>query len=149
MGLREDILNRPDLAEAVAARDCETLAAAMSVGRIRAVSHEVGERGILDALGPIQGDAFLSALENIKTAADLPPPLQPCFGAIRRGVAWLKTSGLDVGAPTTRLLLDGLAGAGVLPQADVNKVKALAERPDSVGVREVAEALFNDDGSAK
>jgi hypothetical protein len=149
MGLREDILNRPDLAEAVAARDCETLAAAMSVGRVQTVSHEVGERGILDVLGPVAGDNFLAVLENIKTADDLPGPLKPCFGAIRRGVSWLKTSGLDVGAQTTRLLLDGLAGAGVLPQADVNKVKALAERPAPVGAREVAEALYNDDGSAK
>lgn len=133
MGLREDILNRPDLAESVEARDCGALAAAISVGRIRAVSHEVGERGILDALGPIQGDNFLTVLENIKTADDLPPPLKQCFGAIRRGVAWLKTSGLDAGALTTRLLLDGLAAAGVLPQADVSKVKA----------------LYNDDGSFK
>lgn len=149
MGLREDILNRPDLAEAVEARDCESIAAAISVGRVQAVPHEVGERGILDALGPVQGDNFLTVLGNIKTADDLPSPLKQCFGAIRRGVAWLKTSGLDVGALSTRLLLDGMAGAGILPQADVSKVKALAERPAPVTPREVAEALYNDDGSFK
>lgn len=140
---------RVELADAIEARDCEHIAAFLSVGRVRAVSREVGERGIIDVLGPVAGDAFLLTLESITAAELLPVPLRPCFGAIRRGVSWLKTGGLDVGAPTTRLLLDGLVGAGVLPAADVAKVKALAEVPDPVTQRQVAEALYHDDGSLK
>lgn len=149
MSLGAEILNRPDLAAAVAARDCESIAEAISVNRVRAVSHEIGERGILDLLGPVAGDAFLSALEGITEPADLPGPMQQYFGAIRRGVSWLKSSGLDVGAPTTRLLLDNLALAGKLPPAEVAKIKAIAEVPDPVTARQVAEALYNDDGSLK
>lgn len=142
---------RAELAAAIEARDCETIAAAVSVGRVAPVPHEIGERGILDVLGPVEGDAFLATLEGIAagTADDLPVPLRPSFGAIRRGVSWLKTGGLDVGAPTTRLLLDSLVGVGKLPAASVAKVKAVAERPAPVSPRQVAEVLFNDDGSMK
>lgn len=147
MSLHDDILNRPELAAAIQARDCESIAAALSVNRVRAVSHEIGERGILDLLGPVAGDAFLSALEAIAAPTDLPAPLQLYFGAIRRGVSWLKSSGLDVGAPTTRLLLDNLALAGILKATDVARIKAIAEVPDNVTARQVAEALYHDDGS--
>lgn len=142
---------RAELAAAIEARDCEAIAAAISIGRVAPVPHEIGERGILDVLGPVEGDAFLAALEAIAagTADDLPVPLRPSFGAIRRGVSWLKTGGLDVGAPTTRLLLDSLVGVGKLPAASVTKVKAVAEVADPVTARQVAEVLFHDDGSLK
>lgn len=139
------------LSAAIEARDCEAIAAAISIGRVAPVPHEIGEQGILDVLGPVEGDVFLAALEAIAagTADDLPVPLRPSFGAIRRGVSWLKTGGLDVGSLTTRLLLDSLVGVGKLPAASVAKVKAVAERPAPVSPRQVAEVLFNDDGSMK
>jgi len=117
------------------------IAAILSAGRVRVVPHEIGERGILDVLGPVAGDAFLSALEAITGADQLPAPLQPYYGAIRRGVAWLKTNGLDVGSPTTRALLDALAGAGIVDGAAVTAIKARAEQPDPIHYNAVSDAL--------
>lgn len=145
--LRDDILARSDLAAAVQARDCDALAAAMSVGRTRLVPRLVGERGILDVLGPVGGDSFLSTLEAITLPELLPEPLRPYFGTIRRGVTWLHSEGLDVGSTTTRNLLDALVATGVLSADAVGKIKALAEVPHDLTAREVAEALYNDDGS--
>lgn len=52
------------------------IAAILSADRFIYVPHEIGERGIIDALGPVAGDAFLSALEAINSADLLPLPLQ-------------------------------------------------------------------------
>lgn len=149
MSLRDDILARTELSQAVQERDCIAIAAAMSVGRVQVVSHLIGERGILDLLGAIDGDAFLAALESITEPALLPEPLRPYFGAIQRGVAWLKKDGLDIGSATTRSLLAALAAAGVLDAGSVAKIKGLAEKPCELTPRQVAEVIFNDDGSLK
>jgi len=125
----------------LAARNDVQIAAIISAGRVRVVSHLIGERGILDVLGPVAGDAFLTALEAIVTADNLPAALQPYFGAIRRGVAWLKTDGLDVGSATTRSLLDSLAAAGIVAPESVASIKALAERPDPINYNHVSDAL--------
>lgn len=122
-------------------RNDVAIAAILSVGRLRLVSHEIGERGILDALGSVAGDAFLSALEAIAAPADLPAPLQPHYGAIRRGVAWLKKDGLDVGSQTTRQLLDGLAAVGLVDAGSVTAVKSLAETADPIHYNAVSDAL--------
>ena len=124
----------------LAARNDVQIAAIISAGRVRVVSHLIGERGILDVLGPVAGDAFLAALEAI-TADNLPVPLQPYFGALRRGIAWLKTDGLDVGSATTRGLLDSLAAAGVVAPESVASIKDLAERPDPIHYNHVSDAL--------
>lgn len=117
------------------------IAAILSAGRVTLTPHEMGERGVLDVLGPVDGDVFLSALESITIADDLPPPLRPLFGAIHRGVAWLKTSGLDVGSTTTRAMLDGLAAFGKLNTAHVAAIKATAERPDPIFPSAISDAL--------
>ena len=117
------------------------LAASLAVGRVRLSPHLVGERGILDVLGPVAGDAFLTALEAISTAADLPAPLQPYYGTIRRGVAWLKTDGLDVGSVTTRALLDSLAASGIVDPAAVAAIKVTAEQPDPIATHAVSDVL--------
>jgi len=124
----------------LADRNDVQMASIISAGRIRVVSHLIGERGILDVLGPVAGDAFLAALEAI-TADNLPAALQPYFGALRRGVAWLKTDGLDVGSETTRSLLDSLAAAGVVAQESVASIKALAERADPIHYNLLSDAL--------
>lgn len=124
----------------LAARNDVQIAAIISAGRVRVVSHLIGERGILDVLGPVAGDAFLAALEAI-TADSLPAALQPYLGALRRGIAWLKTDGLDVGSATTRSLLDSLAAAGVVAPESVASIKALAERPEPIHYNLLSDAL--------
>lgn len=122
-------------------RNDVAIAVILSAGRIILVPHEIGERGILNVLGSIAGDAFLSALEAIASPTDLPAPLQPHYGAIRRGVTWLKKDGLDVGSQTTRALLDGLAAVGLVDAASVAALKALAERQDPISFNAVSDAL--------
>ena len=117
------------------------IAAILSAGRVTLTPHEMGERGILDLLGPVDGDAFLSALESITSADQLPAPLRPYYGAIRRGVSWLKTDGLDVGSAATRSLLDGMAGAGIVDAAAVAAIKARAEQADPINYNAVSDAL--------
>lgn len=119
----------------------QAIADIISVGRMRIVSHMVTERGVLESLGPADGDAFLTALEAIQAPADLPIDLRGYIGAIRRGVAWLKSDGLDVGAGTTRALLDALAMFDVVAPAAVARLKALATQPDPVTAADVSRAV--------
>lgn len=144
----EAVLARPLKPEEVAAIDAVLpirndveIAAILSVGRVTIVSHEIGERGILDVLGSEDGETFLVALEGITDPAALPESLRPHYGAIRRGVSWLKSDGLDVGSPTTRKLLDALAAAGILDAGAVAKVKKVAERDHPFHYNVVSDAL--------
>lgn len=123
------------------ARNDVQIAAILSAGRVRLIPNEIGERGILGVLGPIDGDAFLSALEAITTPEALPAPIRPYFGAIRRGVGWLKTNGLDVGSPTTRALLDALAAGGIVSAAAVEAIKAKGEQADPYHYNTISDAL--------
>lgn len=133
--------------ELLATRDTESITAAFNAGRVRVESRMLSERGVLSALGPTAGDAFLSALEAAAASADaLPEPLRGYYGAIRRAVGWLKGDGIDVGDAVTRTLLDALASAGVVNAASAGAVKRLAERPDPVDEIYVRRALWSDAG---
>lgn len=125
----------------LATRNDVAIAAALSEGRQKLCSHMIGERGILDTLGPVDGEAFLSALESIASADMLPEAAQPYFGALKRGVAWLKTDGIDVGSETTRELLNVLVAAGSVSELSVKTLKALAMKDDPVSVADVSEVL--------
>lgn len=121
------------------------LAAAISVGRSRLHPRLVSERGVLEALGPIEGDVVLTALESITSADVLPESARPYYGAIRRGVAWLKGDGLDMGSPTTRQMLDLLAAVGLVGAASAATLKALGTTPDPVSADQVSAILNRED----
>lgn len=124
------------------AREDAPLSAFLSIGRTALVSTLKTERGILSALGPIAGDAFLTGLENFVAAGvEHAGPLAPFFGAIRRSVSWLKTDGLDMADPAVRGTLDALASAGVLATSSVATVKNLALHPDSISLDAVSAIL--------
>ena len=126
----------------LAYRNDGAIAALLSQGRTKTVQHMIGERGVIDKLGPVAGDAFLAALESIQAVGDLPAPMQPCFGAIKRGVAWFKTdAGLDVGSATLRGLLDALVSAGKMDATSVATIKALAVESDPLSTYSVSVAL--------
>lgn len=133
--------DQPKLSGAEVAVKDQAIADILSVGRMQVVSHVVTERGVLEALGPADGDAFLTALESIQVPENLPGALRPHIGAIRRGVAWLKSDGLDVGSGTARSLLDGLAAFTVVSAIAVSRLKALAERPAVVTAADVSRAV--------
>ena len=123
--------------------DCTGMAAALSVGRTKVVSHMITERGVMAALGVVAGEAFIEGLEAF-AAATLPGghPLEAAHPGIKRMIGWLKTdAGLDIGSTQAHALLDGLAAAGVLVSGDVATIKALSVQADVIGWYEVAEAM--------
>jgi hypothetical protein len=92
----------------------------------------ITSRGIASVLGLIEGENFLQALEAfaIATLAETHPlfAYQP---GIKRQIAWLSTSGLDLGDPLTRALLDMLAAAGIITTLSATKLKDAALKPAS------------------
>ncbi|MCQ9378808.1 hypothetical protein [Methyloversatilis sp. XJ19-49] len=108
----------------------------------------VTERGIVNALGIMEGETFLQALESF-AVADLPAehPLKTYQPGIARQLAWLKRDGLDASSSTVRMLLDTMAALGLLDAAAVQAVKALAEEQQPLSEYDVRRAVLNDDGS--
>lgn len=108
----------------------------------------VTERGVVAALGLIDGEAFLTALEAFATTPlAIDHPLEPYQPGIARQLTWLKTAGIDVGSTPARELLDTLAAVGVIQAAHVIAIKALAETVTPIDPMLVRRAIFNDDGS--
>lgn len=90
----------------------------------------VTARGIMASygLGPAAGAAFLDKLDA----------LAPSVPAIRWAMKFMQQeSGIDVGEPATRAMLDSLVGVGGITQSDVDGIKAMALQPASR-----AEVLF-------
>ena len=130
----------PIFAERLAAGDHTACAAALSVNRTRLRSVLLTERGVMAALGVVDGESALSALEAF-AAAPASGPLAAQHAGIARMVGWLSGAGIDIGDPLAQQLLDILAAVGVLAPASVAKIKALAQTPAPVSASEVSEAL--------
>ncbi|ODT85358.1 MAG: hypothetical protein ABS69_00875 [Nitrosomonadales bacterium SCN 54-20] len=94
---------------------------------------QISSRGVASALGLIDGEAFLKALENFSTATlQSTDPLLPYQPGIKRQIQWLSTeAGLDLGDALTRQLLDTLASAGIITTAAATTLKNLAMQPAS------------------
>lgn len=108
----------------------------------------ITERGVVAALGLIDGEAFLTALETFAaTPLAIDHPLEPYQPGIARQLTWLKTGGIDVGSAPARDLLDVLAAVGVIHPAHAGTMKELAEVRTPVAVMDVRRAIWNDDGS--
>lgn len=108
----------------------------------------VTERGVVAALGVLDGEQFLTALESFAGAAlTSEHPLAPYQPGIARQLAWLKRDGIDVGSTPARDLLDALAAAGVINAEHAAVIKALAEVRTPVADMDVRRAIWNDDGS--
>lgn len=139
MTLREEILSRPDCADALARRDCGELAALLSVGRTKVIDYSIGYGTVLEALGADNGAKFLDQLTAL---AETSSPVKWALKLLDRGE-------LNIGAAETRGQLDALAAGGVMPQAVADALKGLAMGPDIVTAEQVADAMFNADGSLK
>ena len=142
---RDDILALP--AELLASRDTAAIAAALSVGRVRTTEHVVSERGIIAALGVIDGEAFIAGLEAF-AGATLPDghPLRPAHPGIARMLRWLQNEGINMGDPAARQMLDILASAGVVTAASAVIIKGLAEEPDPLDEYAVRCLAWSDAG---
>lgn len=138
MTLREDIINDPACAAALAAKDCAELARIRSVGRKLLQTRFVTARTVLAECG-VNGAALLDKLD--------------AAGSINSAVKWAmvflrQDSGLDVGHPATQYLLQTLV-PDVLTQPEADQLKALAMLPAPLSAQDIADALFNQNGSAK
>lgn len=139
MPLRDEILSRPDCADALARRDCGELAALLSVGRTKVIDYSIGYGTVLEVLGAEAGSAFLDGLTALAATSS---PVKWALKLLDRGE-------LNIGAAATRGQLDALAAGGVMPQAVADALKGLAMGPDIVTAEQVADAMFNADGSLK
>ena len=132
MTLREEILSRPDCADALAARDCGALAAILSVERTKIISKPIGYGTVLGALGPEAGGTFLNVLEELGNTT---------VPYLKWTLKTISNESFDLGEQATRDGIDGLVMAGVLSAEGAEALKALAVVPDVVTAQDVQAAL--------
>ena len=138
MTLRDEILARADCSAMVASKDCNGIAALISIGRKSVQSRFVTARTILAECGAL-GAPILDALESVAASNS----------SVKWAVKFLsQDSGLDVGNPVTQYMIGQLV-AGGLPAALGDALKGLASQPAPVSPQDVAAALFNLDGTPK
>lgn len=131
----------PAFAAMLAIRDDNGMAAALSVGRTRLAETMLTERGVMAALGIVDGEATLAALEAFAASTPSDPQLAAVHPGIKRMLGWLKTTGVDVGNALTQSLLDLLASNAVLAPTAATKLKGLAVVPAPVSAEQVSEAI--------
>jgi hypothetical protein len=141
MTLRDEILARPDCADAVAARDLDALAALVSADRT--TTQRVP---IEDVQAHLQSSGLWWPIKAV--AAD---PAHPAYAAAVAvvDVANARYGRLDMTLPIIAQMLGGLVATGVLPQSEMDQLIAMSVIPAPVSRLEVEAALFNPDGSAK
>ena len=140
MSLRDEILAGGfDLAN----RDDGAIAAALSQGRTKVVSSEVGDGAIALALGTQAGPLFLYKLKKL---ADTVLPDDATDEQIipvaiaQQAVESLAKVGFDVGNPNVRAGLSMFEGT-LLTSEQIEAIKALAVVPDVITAQDVAKAL--------
>lgn len=132
--LRQAAHERPDCAAALAAKDCEALAALLSEGRTCGNEREVGYGTIIETIGLEAGNQLIDFLKSAEPMRHVMPLLDQ--GRLR------------IGSPLVQSTLQSLVG-GRIDQADADALCALGLQPDPLTARQVAEALFHEDGSEK
>ena len=140
MSLRDEILAG---VFNLANRDDGAIADALSQGRTKVVSREVGDGAIALALGTQAGPLFLYKLK--KLAATVLPndatdeQIIPVAIA-QQAVESLAKVGFDVGNPDVRSGLSMFEGT-LLTSEQIEAIKALAVVPDVITAQDVAKAL--------
>lgn len=123
-------------AAALAAKDLDALAQILSIGRTRPVPREIGNGTVLDVLGLVAGNRLL---DHIGMAPEL-----------RHVKPLLEQGRLTINTPSAKQVLQSFVALDdVLSQSDADKLCALGQEPDPLTPQDVAEALFNPDGSEK
>lgn len=131
MTLREEILSRPDCADALALRDCGELARILSVGRTKVIDTNVGYGTVLEALGADAGAEFLDRLTELSASSS---PVKWALKLLDRGE-------LNIGAETTQTQIDKLAETGVIPKVVADALKGLSVVPDPYSVQDVINSM--------
>jgi hypothetical protein len=134
----ERIRARAELAVMFAARDITGLAAALNEAPpLVAQSRFVTARTVMSECA--DGIAILTALKEASANAAVGWALQ-FLG---------QNSGLDIGDPFTQGTVDQLVAVGVLSADQGGQLKAMALRPLLVTQEQVADAMYNPDGTEK
>lgn len=135
MSLKDDILNNPACASALANRDCVEIARIVSEGRTQPNNVTVGNGGILRVLGIAAGNSLLDVLYT-----------NPDFRYVKPLV---EQGRLEVGTPLVQGTIQGMVSVGILTQIQADTLCALGKSPYPYTPQEISEALYNPDGSNK
>jgi hypothetical protein len=137
--LRAEILARADCATAVTARDIDTIAALISVNRVSIQSVSAAKALTWAASGP---------MERIVDASNQ-------VGSLARSssLSFLRSlsSGMDQGLDNAQVLsaFQGWKSLAIITQAEYDSLMAMASDPNPVTRTQVADALYNADGTQK
>lgn len=107
------------------------IAEALSAGRTRLQSRQIGSGTILSTLQGRPGANLLRAMRRL--AAD--------DALIDEGIRLLDAGKWDVGAAESQKALDEFAAAGLMTQEACAALKALGTAPDAISTDEVSDAL--------
>lgn len=142
MGLREEIHSRADCAVALAARDCEGIARILSTGRTRPAAIQKAGFSIWCA-----GTGLRAAIED--HALLVGSPLRSIALALRDFLAGPPTAVIDFSDPGNAQSLAAWKLAGAITQAQVDQITGMGVQDDEITAQDVAEAVYNEDGSLK
>ncbi|MDB5814435.1 MAG: hypothetical protein JWN23_1552 [Rhodocyclales bacterium] len=147
--LLEDILARADLAQAVEDRDCVAIAAAMSKGRPKTVP--VTRQNFLVWAAAQNAYATIKDIADGKHNVDGDPLGQLRSSALTL-IAFMYAGGsevLDLSIPSVGALFKSWLLLGAINPAQYDALVAFSQADDIISARDVAVALYNDDGSAR
>jgi hypothetical protein len=134
--LRAAARGNPACEKPLADKSIVELARILSIGRTRPSALEIGNGMILQALGVEAGNKLL---DHISSADEL-----------RHVRPLLEQGRLTIGAAVVQAALQSFVGlSDVLSQADADLLCALGLEPDPLTPQDVAEALYNPDGTQK
>ena len=123
--------------------DHGAIADALSAGRTKVISREVGDGAISIALGTPAGPIFMLQLEqiaNTPVTEATPPELVAQIAVARQAWRSINRVGFDVGNDGVRAGIDAMVGT-LLTAEQAEAIKALAVVPDPVSSQEVTKAL--------
>ena len=142
MSLRDEIRSNPDCADALARRDCDELARIASIDRT--------------ATGPIEKKDFAiwcaasgmrAAIED--HASNPASPLRAIALSLKDFLVGPPDAGIDFNEPGNQQSLAAWEAVGAISGEQKAQLLAMGIKPAPVSAYEVAEALFNPDGSEK
>ena len=123
--------------------DHGAIAEALSAGRTKIISREVGDGAISLALGTPAGPIFMLTLETIANqpvTAETTPESLAQIAIARQAWRSINRVGFDVGNQGVRDGIDAMVGT-LLTTEQAEAIKALAVVPDPVTSQEVTKAL--------
>jgi hypothetical protein len=125
------------LSDPLGRRD-DLIAALLSIARIKYVTTRKVAINVVGAYpgGPLEADALLGKLEAY---ADAARPLSRLVG--RAMTALSAEPGLDLGDPSTHVMLDALVRSGVIEQHEAGQLMSIARMHDALSTQQVSDAL--------